>query len=176
MVVPCPAAVPSARQNIDPLEDVAPAGRMAVTDRGCQRVGSVVGLWHLRQMKHGLDHELHLRLFGAAIAHQSLLDLQRRIFVDNQPCLGARQNSHASGLAHQNRSLGVAVEKQLLYRGLRGLIFFYDLCQPVVKADEPLRHLHRRLGSQRTVVDDRKSVAGHIDDSVAENRIARVDP
>ena len=54
---------------------------VGVTNSDSQSIGGVF-LGNLGKFQQGLDHLLHLDLFGFAVADNRTLDLQRRIFKD----------------------------------------------------------------------------------------------
>ena len=55
---------------------------IGVCDGGCQCVGGIVRLGGLLEMQKLCDHRDDLLLFRSAVAHDGLLDLERRIFRD----------------------------------------------------------------------------------------------
>ena len=73
----------------------------------------------LRDCLQGQDapHHVHDLLFvRAAVTDDCLLDLQRRIFIDLQPCLIAREQNDAAPVGDGDAGRDIGVEKQLLHR------------------------------------------------------------
>ena len=60
---------------------------MRMAYRRCNRIGSVIRLWNLRQVENYFYHVLDLFLLRTSIPDQCLLDLERGIFRNAQSML-----------------------------------------------------------------------------------------
>ena len=67
-------------------------------------VRRIVRLGRGFQIAKTLYHVHHLGFLGPAVATYSLLDLQRRIFIDLYPCLLAGQQDHSPAMGHRASS------------------------------------------------------------------------
>ena len=108
-----------------------------------QSIGRVVVLGRLAKAQQAADHILDLAFIGAAESGQSLLNLQRRVFGDRKPSLGAAQQQHAARLAHGHRRRDVLAEQQFFDRGghlrLRnwiGVLLLQDLRGEIADLDQ----------------------------------------
>ena len=78
--------------------------RVHVADGDRQRVGGVVRRRHRGQPEQQLDHLLHLRLVGAAVADDRALDLGRRVLEDRHAGLDRRQHRDAARVPELQRA------------------------------------------------------------------------
>ena len=63
-----------------------------------------------------MAYHVHDLLFvRAAVTDDRLLDLQRRIFIDLQPCLIAREQNDAAPVGDGDAGRNIGVEKQFLH-------------------------------------------------------------
>src|SRR5438477_11368512 len=81
-----------ARERTFPLPRRSPQERRRerVADRNRERVGGVVRRRELREREDHLHHPLHLRLLGAAVAADGLLDAGRRVLAAGDSLVGGR--------------------------------------------------------------------------------------
>lgn len=96
---------------------------MAVADRHSERIGGIVGLRDLIKIEDYPRHLLHLLLFGASVANDALLDLQRRILKNRDTVLLRGEDKNSPRLADIDNRFGVVIIEKLLYRHRFGLIF-----------------------------------------------------
>jgi len=124
-----------------------------VAYRYCQRVRRVIGSRQFRQIEQSLRHQHDLHLLRASVAHDSLLDLQRRIFKTFKPFFPCRQKQNAAPLRDLYRRCRVRVEKQFLKSDRFGLVVIDEFAHVVKKLFEPV--LKRRFcgGLYRAVIN-----------------------
>ena len=79
-------------------------------DRQAQRIGRVLAR-QARQLQQALDHLLHLRLAGPAVAGDGLLHLQRGVLGDRQVAGDQRRHAGAARLPEQQRRLRIDVDE-----------------------------------------------------------------
>ena len=94
---------------------------MRVADGDGQRVGRV-GALEVGGGQQGLDHQLHLALFGMAGADDGFLDQVGGIFADRQPAQSRRHQRHAARLPELQRRARAGGDEGLLDRRLVGRV------------------------------------------------------
>ena len=107
-----PAARDAARRW-RPRPPGAPA-LVQVTDGHRQRIGRVVRRGHGVEPEQQLDHLLHLRLLGPAVADDRALDLGGRVFDDRHAGLDRRQHGDAARVPELQRAAHVGGVEQVL--------------------------------------------------------------
>src|SRR4051812_3952041 len=88
--------------------------RHRVADRDRQRVGCVVRRRHRLQAEDRRHHPLHLRLLGAAVAADGLLDGRGRVLSALEPERGGRDEHGAARLPDGERGAVVDADERLL--------------------------------------------------------------
>lgn len=81
-----------------------------MAERDSQRVGGVVRLGNLLQLKKPFDHLHDLLLVRFAVACDGLLDLQRRILIHRYPVFMRREQQNAPAVRNGNTRLQICVE------------------------------------------------------------------
>ena len=90
--------------------------RERVADRDRERVGGVVRRRELGEPEDHLHHPLHLRLVGAAVAADRLLDAGGRVLAAVDSRVGGRDEHGAARLPDGERDAGVGADVRLLER------------------------------------------------------------
>lgn len=115
------------------------AARMAECDGdGIRRI-----IW-FRDRLQGQDaaHHIHNLLFvRAAVTNDCLLDLQRRVFIDLQPGLVAREQNDATAVGNGDAGRDIRIKKQLLDRHHLRVELRDEFVQVAVDLVEPARQL-----------------------------------
>ena len=110
-----------------------------MTDRDRERVGRIVRRGHGRQTQQQLDHLLHLRLVGAAVADDGAFDRRRRVLDHLAAGLDRRQHRHAASVTELERAARVHRVEQVLDGHAVGLRGAQQRRELTVDAGEPLR-------------------------------------
>jgi len=111
------------------------------------------GVRRVVRLRHGLQgqdaaHHVHDLLFvRTAITDDRLLDLQRRVFIDLQPGLIAREQDDAAAMGNGDAGRDIRIEKQLLDRHHFRVKLRDEFIQVAVDLVEPAGQL--RFGRRR---------------------------
>jgi hypothetical protein len=109
-------------------------------------VGGVVGFRDFLKTEMNPYHFLDLLFFGATVAGQGLLYLERRIFINRDSGLARDEESDAAGAGDGNAGRDVCVKKEFFDSGDGRLSFFYDVAEIVVDFEEAVFERSVRRG------------------------------
>jgi hypothetical protein len=128
-----------------------------VADRAGEGIGGI-GRRNSRELQQSAHHVLDLRLFRAALAHDRLLDLARRVFVHRQAGEHGRGDGRAPRLAQKQRRIRIDVHEHLLDGDLGRRFLADDVCQIARDDAQPDR---------QAVAACADAAAGHVGERVA---------
>ena len=78
-------------------------------------VASVFGFDASFERQQRMHHQLHLLLFGAAVAHHAGLDFERRVLADRESGFRHGEQHHAPGVRQFQRGLHVLSVEDLFH-------------------------------------------------------------
>jgi hypothetical protein len=148
---------------------------VGVADRDRQRVGRVVGAWHMLQREQHLHHPPDLVLLRAARAADGVLDLLRRVGEARQPALAGREHHDATRLTDGERARRVATEVDVLHREDGDRVLVEQLADAPVDVRQADLHRSFRPGGDDAAVARDEAVAAAFDDAVAGVRGTWID-